>query len=338
MPYCTKCGSALANDSRFCSNCGNAASSDGHTAGHRVEVWEGDVHKCPYCGEFINSFTGYCPACGNELRGRGAARSVAEFSRKLEAIEMQRISVESKKGFFKKAFDQNSVNEIDQQKISLIKTFPIPNNVEDIQEFVILAASNINANSYSSFQYDIQTLSSRAVSDAWLSKCEQSMQKAKLSFRNAGEVDEMQLVIDQAKDRIKRARRNGILKWAALFSPLPLLLLILLLAGLIGPAAAEADQARLEKIVSSIEQDIDDGEYLRALLNADSLESGASRDMQHEWEINRAYWVERVVSEAAKNGVDLTDKAPELNQADSVGDESGGFVKGFTEAVSAGSE
>lgn len=118
-------------------------------SGKRKTFYEGEIHKCPNCGYILDSFVTICPSCKYELRGTKATSVVNELFKKLEQTE--------------------SIN----QKIDLISNFYIPNNKEDICEFIILATSNIQAGGYGV--------------EAWYAKLEQAYQKARLSFGNSPE-------------------------------------------------------------------------------------------------------------------------------------------------------
>lgn len=119
----------------------------------RKQEYEGKVVKCPACGENIPSFTAVCPACGHEFRGTHSSDAVSELASKLE----------------------NAIT--DMKKVSLIRTFPIPNTREDILEFMILASTNIE----NSFQAEL--------SEAWSVKFEQAYEKAKVLYGDLPEFD-----------------------------------------------------------------------------------------------------------------------------------------------------
>lgn len=282
----------------------------------RRETWEGTIHKCPHCGEPVESFSGYCPACGHELRDRNPVQSASELAEKLARLEERKASIPRKWGPFSQIGFLNQISEINQQKANCIKAHPIPNNVEDIKEFVTLAATNVDFESYSSFLTRRNAELGREISDAWLSKCDQAMQKAHALMSGRPEVDELQSVVNSVKKRVKRAKISGVAKCIALCAG-PIIFFfalfgILALSGVIGPEAAEREQSRLEGIEASVQEDLRDGEYLRALLRADSIETDISEEMSQEWAISREYWMDRVVREAGENGVDLTERAEQL--------------------------
>lgn len=343
MAYCDKCGKRLADGAVFCSKCGAPVThvSDDADTGKRAERYDGVVHKCPNCGAPVGSFDAYCSACGNELRDKEAADSVVELSRRLDQIESERNESGKKKDLFARAAEQNAVSDIDQRKISLIRTYPIPNTVEDILEFVILASSNADPGAFSSLTPDV---SRKAVSEAWVSKCEQAIRKAEVSFSGSPLVGRMNEMLETAREKVGRAKRRRVFAQIALYAGPWLLLLgligILVLTGALGPGAVNRERERLDGIVESIEQDLDDGEYLRALLKADSLETEVTDDMAQEWEINREYWIDRVLNVAFENGVDLSARASELDggQIDFGEGSSTGFLGGFMDGLGSGQE
>lgn len=156
MAFCISCGQKLDKSAKFCANCGKAVGTpQNETVEERKIVYQGEIHKCPNCGEILSPLAVICPSCGYEIRGNKASDSVKEFAMRLADVENN------------------------QQKIIIIQSFPIPNNKEDILEFLILAAScfepsdNLTGDSVK-----------KDVSDAWRVKVEQSYQKAKLLFAN----------------------------------------------------------------------------------------------------------------------------------------------------------
>lgn len=115
----------------------------------RTKVYEGVVHKCPSCGETLKSFLPICPSCGHEFRNTKASSPVLELSRKIEELEKGRTNNE--KSDKKNITKGNNTSVTDEKIISLIKTYPIPNNKEDVLEFLILAISNIREEDYDTY-------------------------------------------------------------------------------------------------------------------------------------------------------------------------------------------
>ena len=233
MRFCSYCGTKLDIGARFCKNCGEAVVGNvQHTVTppkekvvveepsikenptERKTVYEGKIHKCPNCGEVMKSFSANCPSCGYEIRGARVTTSVQELARKLEKIESQVMpAFEEKKSIMKKVFgrDFNNEDELEEaqdrfdeqkalQKANLIANFPVPNTREDMLEFMILVASNIN----------VKKGIDDEVSKAWLSKLEQVYQKAELSTSPA-DFAKIKAIYDKKKKEIKDKKIKGIL-------------------------------------------------------------------------------------------------------------------------------
>lgn len=169
MAFCSNCGKELNVGSKFCDECGTAVLN---TEPKRKTVFEGDIHKCPHCGETIKSFCIVCPACGYEFRGMRDNSAIKELQEKL------------------------SCTTSDQEKILIIQTFNVPNTKENIIEFMLLAASNFDADMHASHLDELD------ISDAWLAKVEQCYQKAKRSFNNQ-DLRELTQVYDNIQNQCK---------------------------------------------------------------------------------------------------------------------------------------
>ena len=173
MAYCDNCGNELLESSKFCPECGQTVKAK---ESERKISYEGEIHKCPSCGEVLSAFAVNCPSCGYEIRGGKASSSAREFAARLV----------------------DTAN--DEQKVTLIQSFPIPNNKEDILEFMIVASTNFDASANMS-----GTGMKKTVSDAWLAKVEQSYQKATLLFANDSDFSKIQTVYEQVTGKIKNS-------------------------------------------------------------------------------------------------------------------------------------
>ena len=180
---CFNCNKEIDSDSKFCPNCGTPL-KDNINESKRDIVYEGTIYKCPNCGEILNSFAANCLACGYELRNVKKISAVSELANKLEEIEKKRdpdteLKLMRMRGLYGTA--AVGLSPIDEQKISLIQNFSIPNTKEDLYEFLILSKSNINSNAYSALPFDQVK---KALSNAWKSKFEQAYLKAKILFKD----------------------------------------------------------------------------------------------------------------------------------------------------------
>jgi len=180
MSYCKKCGVKLEEGAKICHKCGSPANESDTTSSQRREEYVGKIYKCPSCGEILKSFEINCPACGYELRDAKPSNAVKEFALKLEAIESKR-EYEKPYRIFSAAQAMQRVSKTDEQKISLIKSFIVPNSKEDMLEFMILATSSMNMQAYDSANTSMSK-SEKEINSAWFSKVQQVYEKAKRSY------------------------------------------------------------------------------------------------------------------------------------------------------------
>ena len=267
MSYCTNCRKEFTGDANFCPYCGTAIKEEPESK--RKTVYEGTIHKCPNCGEVIGAFTTNCPTCGFEFRNTQASSAVKYLAEKIEKIENNR-SV--KQSGWKKLFDtKGRISETDQEKISLIRSFVIPNSKEDLFEFMVLASSNINIQRYSNSS--ALSASERAVSDAWYSKFEQSYEKAKLSIGDTPEFEKIQNIFTKKKKEIRHATRQ-FKTTIALLIILPIALyciLVLWVTNSLRSDDVQKENDRLNALASEIYEEIDSKNFDMARAKAANL-------------------------------------------------------------------
>lgn len=165
MAFCSNCGLELNDGAYFCHGCGKQVNQGSEEI--RRTVFSGAVHKCPQCGEVLNAYEGFCSACGHEIRGAGVSDSVQKFAEQLKTATTE------------------------YQKASIIQSFPIPNNREDIFEFLILATSSIDKHL------------NKAVLNAWKSKIEQSYHKARLVLRQEQDLEQVEEIYEEAQEKLQ---------------------------------------------------------------------------------------------------------------------------------------
>lgn len=210
--FCTSCGAQLVGKPKFCPECGNAmhakdtgeasptilsqnTNQEVQESTGRTQQYAGVLNKCPNCGEIVDAFDAVCDACGYRIAGRQANSSVQRFHEELTAIEKSR----KKKGFW----DDDGLTITDKQIITLINTYPVPNNIEEITEFMFMATSNINVelskqrSTFSKiFGVSQGGTPEKEISDAWVSKMKQIYNKAKLSFSDDPVFGQIQQIYD----------------------------------------------------------------------------------------------------------------------------------------------
>lgn len=198
--YCARCGSVVSEDSCFCSKCGSPAGASSGSERGKKKI-DGVVHKCPQCGQPLDAFVTKCPSCGYELRDIDATYVVCKMSEKLLAARGA------------------------DERVNIIRSFPIPNTKEDVVEFFAWAASNVNPRAYGPFSNSDE----EAESDAWEAKLDQSYTKAQILFGHEKEFSEIEAKYKETKKKVSHAKGGMarfwiaftalvILGWAALFA------------------------------------------------------------------------------------------------------------------------
>ena len=203
MPFCMNCGQNFPVGAKFCMECGTPLGSIPNSGSDRVKYSNSAtaqyeaLFKCPNCGSSIGKLDAVCPYCGAQVVNRKASSSVQMFADELDRIEAEATEDEPKglignyaSAFgLGKAFEKTYGNKTFNRKISLISAFPIPNTVEEISEFILLAVANIDVrfgkksvrNSLyghvGNWDYCDITLAK-----TWINKLEQAYHKAELSF------------------------------------------------------------------------------------------------------------------------------------------------------------
>ena len=338
MAYCRNCGIQLIDGAKFCQKCGYPVSDGNAENAQRKQEFAGKLYKCPNCGEILKSFELNCPACGYELRGARASSAVKEFALKLEAIESRR-EYEKPRGFFATAEAQQRVSKTDEQKISLIKSFSVPNTKEDMLEFMILATSSMNMRTYDSANTNVSK-SEKEVNAAWFSKVQQVYEKAKRTYSTDGIFTEIKALYDSCNEEIKKSKKKGIIKWILMLGWVPILWIVIIASLMItGPKEETKEIERLDSIVLDVQRALESGEYAHALRIADSIDyQRYDVEMERKWDIEREYWVDKVLEEAAANGVILEyTPTPDIDKANDEpsdsNDTSGRFVEGFKDGM-----
>ena len=203
MAFCSECGKELTDGAKFCANCGAAVGAS-ETETKRKEMYDGQIHKCVYCGAELPSFATECPICGKELRGLQTDNSVKELAKKLEELENKRTETTGWASFIQKHIDKEGLDNIDKQKMDLIKNFPIPNTKEAIQEFLILASSNMKVELVGSKS---EQAAQQALAVAWRAKYEQAYKKAQIL---SGFYFEKEITAEPVKEKDeKNAKGSG---------------------------------------------------------------------------------------------------------------------------------
>lgn len=187
---CSECGEKFAISARFCPSCGTSVEKTKVVTKPIIPLTpveevkksrEKTVHKCSICGEFLPSDTLKCPSCGNEIRGRETAISVREFFDKISNID-----------------DEN-------KKIEAIKLYPIPNNKEDITEFMFLASSSFDA------EYYVTNKQGDNIANAWYTKIELCYKKTVMMFTEKADIQIVEKIYQEVQIKTNTIRRNRLI-------------------------------------------------------------------------------------------------------------------------------
>ena len=224
----------------------------------------GVIKKCPNCGAQIEAFQVRCPACGFEIRGEEEGGSAAL------------------KNFLSKYKNKGKNAHAD-----MVKTFPLPNTVEDIIEFTLFASQQIKAISRKSEIDDTDI----DICAAWSAKLEEARIRAGLSFSKDDPRAEnfKTLIDDSVKDvglvnklSAKQKRKNKIKKMMWIIIPLFIMVGIPLLGIGIGEGWTNRTFAletkRLEKLMAEIQDDIAAGNYSEAEVKIADVRWGHTYD------------------------------------------------------------
>jgi hypothetical protein len=129
---------------------------------------EGNIKKCPSCGSPVPSFTLKCADCGHEFRNTESTQSVKEFYNQLKSAKLE-------------------------EKATIISNFPIPNNKEDLFEFITTSIGNsrklsieeqssyINYGKFPASYKPEYTYKMNEIK-CWQGKAESAIMKAKIMF------------------------------------------------------------------------------------------------------------------------------------------------------------
>ena len=221
MAFCVECGTKLPDGAKFCFSCGTPVANTGtgeqdkKTNEKIIPVSQEKMFKCPNCSSSISRLDAVCPYCGAQVSDREASVSVKRFAEQLYEIEKEATEKKGLSNLFglgqimEKGYGSKSFN----RKISLISSFPIPNTIEEITEFVVLAANSIDV------QWGKDTLQNRmygkpgmtyysdiTLANTWINKLNQAYDKARISFPTDPRFRTIEKIYTDKMKELKRKR------------------------------------------------------------------------------------------------------------------------------------
>ncbi len=162
------------------------------------------AHKCPKCGHLLSGISAVCPLCGYEIRNAKAADAISELTKEINKLNQKRNTVTD--AIASKLSGRHN-NPTDEKIASLIHNFVVPNTKEDIFEFMILAAGNMDAKFLAGKQKTSEVAD--VVIKAWASKFEQTFQKARFSFGQDKDFPKIEKLYNEKMEEIEEARHNS---------------------------------------------------------------------------------------------------------------------------------
>lgn len=193
MSKCIKCGKYLPGWAKFCPRCGMSV-------GKAIEKEQNKGLKCPNCGETLKAFEAKCSACGYELRKTQTAAAVQEFAKEISRLESER---EKQQRSIQYRLFGSKDGKIPMEKsiANMVRNFVVPNTKEDIFEFMLLVSANVSA--------EVEN-ADRIIADAWNEKMEQIYEKAKITFGNGPEFNQIKEIYDKKKEALRTQKMK---KW-----------------------------------------------------------------------------------------------------------------------------
>lgn len=247
--FCSNCGEKLEEGDKFCDSCGKEVKTRKKSS-KSEEKKEDKVKtkKCPNCGASIKYFQTSCNYCKAEISNVKVSNALEEFTKGLEKIKSKEMpEYTGKESLLKKMigkdfnekdereeFEENFREQKNEEIATYILNFPIPNSTEDITEFMILVASNV----------DSKTETNEDIQRAWKSKMNQIYEKAKLSVNDEEDLKKITEIYEKKTIEIKSKKITNALKVAAgivgwfallgfLINPIRTIIFLLINAGII---------------------------------------------------------------------------------------------------------
>ena len=242
----------------------------------------GDVRKCPACGAIAETFATKCSDCGTEFRNVEASQNLIKFFEKLDEIESNRKdSVYSTNdstnnigigtiikwmffwpfmlplkivNFFVNKSKPGKWSTTDSRKEELIMNFPVPVSREEILEFLSLATSKINSNTYFN-AFSEETKYKDTWNKIWLKKIEQIHSKASIAMKNDKKsFEDVDKMASQAREIVK-SNNTKVIHFAILFAVVIVVIILMFVFSSksddYAKVAQNGENAKIEALIKS---------------------------------------------------------------------------------------
>ncbi len=163
--------------------------------------------NCPMCGYPFSGIAAVCPMCGYEIRNAKTAQSISNLTKEINRLNQNRNTFTDA---IATKLSGRHENPTDEKIASLIQNFVVPNTKEDIIEFMILAAGYMDARFLAGKKKVSQTAD--IVIRAWASKFEQTYQKAKFSFGQDKDFEQIENYYNEKMEEIENERHFSLFR------------------------------------------------------------------------------------------------------------------------------
>lgn len=217
------------------------------------------MKKCPGCGQPIESFATRCPYCGMEIHSDGAASSLVKFTEKLDELEGKRNPTFGTKEEKKKigcmtilmwyiffpilgtyylikaamsSYSDPNFDGVDKRKQDYIMNAPVPNNREDLIEFLILCSNRIESINYLQL-FKKKSAEMTAWNSVWGKKINMLGEKAKISMKDdKSSLQEVERILAEANAKIAANKKRSTIILSIIGGIFALILLLCFISSL----------------------------------------------------------------------------------------------------------
>ncbi len=228
--YCTECGNILSEGANFCGKCGRKT----FEKQDEIRLNNQGVY-CQNCGTLLKNPTPYCEFCGARLHSSIDFSYINEFVKDITGLHEERSKAKSQSVFSLKTRSRESIED---ELNNYIINYQIPNDISQLTEFMIFAASNVNTNVFLdekqilglASSYDYQCTKRESLT--WLSKMDQILNKASILFYGTPGYQKIYQVYCGVQNNVKekeREKKAVILRTWAISGISVLLMMIILI-------------------------------------------------------------------------------------------------------------
>ena len=245
----------------------------------------GNIQTCPACGASVKSFQIKCEDCGHEFQNTKIEGYINDFKKTIENTISEK-HIRNKYKVNKIEFETPNESSKENAVASLIKSYPLPKNKEDIIELLIYSYSNYESDENQKF-FGIGI--SKPIKDAWYAKSKQALELLEVY----GEKDlQSQNIIKRYRqyfnnpsltDIKSKGSKGGCLKYGLIFFA------IILIIG------------SIYTLIPLSEEDKKNKKEINIFLNQNKLDSAIIRINQIDNVLEKKKAIDKILTKAIEN-------------------------------------